>query len=74
MALVIKFSKVGRKGESKYRIIVKEKRSKREGKPVDTIGFIEKNKSGTNKKINKEKLNHWVSVGASITPSVKKYL
>jgi len=73
--LTIRFSKIGRKGERKYRIVVKEKRDKRDGKVVDIIGFYEKkDKNNIIKQINKDRINYWVSHGAQISESVKKIL
>jgi small subunit ribosomal protein S16 len=73
--LTIRFSKIGRKGERKYRIVVKEKRDKRDGKAVDIIGFYEKkDKNNIIKQINKDRLNYWISHGAQISESVKKIL
>jgi small subunit ribosomal protein S16 len=73
--LTIRFSKIGRKGERKYRIVVKEKRDKRDGKAVDIIGFYEKkDKNNIIKQINKNRLNYWISHGAQISESVKKIL
>ncbi|MCL5090453.1 MAG: 30S ribosomal protein S16 [Patescibacteria group bacterium] len=75
MAVVIRFSKIGRKGERKYRIVVKEKRSKRDGDSIDMLGFYEK-KVGqkVTKEIDQEKLKYWISKGAIVSPSVKKIL
>jgi small subunit ribosomal protein S16 len=69
--LVIRFTRIGKKGERKYRLVVKEKRSKRDGKPVDSLGFYEKTVSKVTKKFDEEKIKYWVSQGAQITPSAK---
>lgn len=74
MSLVIRFSKIGRKGERKYRVVVKEKRSKRDGKALDFLGFYEKTVDGVTKEVNKERVNYWVSKGAQVSPAVKKIL
>ncbi len=75
MALVIRFTKTGRKGERKYRIVVKEKRSKRDGKAVDILGFYEKSVKGViTKEIDKKKVEYWTSKGAQISPAVKEIL
>lgn len=75
MAVVIRFSKIGRRGEAKFRIVVKEKRSKRDGKAIDYIGFFEKKDKNTIiKKIDDQKLKYWLSKGAQASPSVKKIL
>ncbi|HVT01045.1 MAG TPA: 30S ribosomal protein S16 [Patescibacteria group bacterium] len=72
MSLVIRLSRIGRKGEAKYRVVVKEKRSKRDGKAVDTIGSYERMVGKEIKNIDAEKLAHWKSVGAQMTPAVEK--
>lgn len=73
--LVIRFTRSGRKGERKYRVVVKEKRSKRDGKALEILGHYEKMVGGAeNKKVNKERVDYWVARGAQITDSVKKIL
>lgn len=74
MAVVIRLSKMGRKGENRFRVIVKEKRSKRNGKPIETLGWYEKGVGSINKQIDKERYNYWISKGAQPTPSVAKLL
>ena len=68
MAVVIRLTKTGRKGERKYRIIVKEKRSKRDGRA------IEKREKEVIKKINMDRYKYWLSVGAKPTVSVANIL
>lgn len=73
MALMIKFASIGRRGERKYDIVVKEKRSRRDGPAVETIGYYEKrSKTDIIKKVEDDRLKYWISKGAQMTPSVKK--
>lgn len=72
MAVVIRLTRMGKKGERKFRIIVKEKRSKRDGQVIETLGWYEKTEKNERKKINEDRLKYWVSVGAQPTPSVAK--
>lgn len=72
MSLVIRLTKTGKKGESRYRVVVKEKRSKRDGRPVETLGWYEKTVSGEKKVINKERFAYWLTKGARPTPTVEK--
>ncbi len=73
--LVIRLSRIGRKGEAKYRVVVKEKRSKRDGDAVDTIGSYEKvSNTKIVKRIDAAKLKLWQSRGAQMTPAVEKML
>lgn len=70
MAVVIRLSKTGRKGESKYRLVVTEKRTRRDGKPIEVVGWLEKTVGGSKKEINKERYNYWLSQGAKPTRAV----
>ena len=70
MAVAIRLAKTGRKGERKYRIVVKEKRSKRDGKAIEVLGRYEKREKETVKKINMDRYKYWLSVGAKPTISV----
>ncbi|KKQ96897.1 MAG: 30S ribosomal protein S16 [Candidatus Levybacteria bacterium RIFCSPHIGHO2_02_FULL_39_36] len=73
--LVIRLSRIGRKGEAKYRVVVKEKRSKRDGAAVDFIGFYEKSTGSKSiKDIDLEKLSYWKSKGAQLSPAVEKII
>jgi small subunit ribosomal protein S16 len=68
MSLVIRLASTGKKGERKFRVVVKEKRSKRDGGFVDMLGWYQKTKDHDKKQINMERYNYWVSQGAQ--PSV----
>lgn len=70
MSVIIRLSNTGRKGERKYRIIVKEKRSKRDGKAIEVLGWYEKKEKTSSKEINKDRYNYWISQGAKPTRSV----
>lgn len=72
--LIIRFTRTGRKGERKFRLVVKEQRSKRDGEPVDTLGFYEKTTTNEVKDFDNDKIKYWLSKGAQLTPSVKDVL
>ncbi len=74
MAVVIRLTKTGRKGERKYRIVVKEKRSKRDGKSIEIIGRYEKREKEVIKKINMDRYKYWLAKGAKPTASVANIL
>lgn len=71
--LVIRLSRTGKKGERKFRIVVKERRSKRDGSAIEILGWYIK---GVNNglEINRERLNHWLKVGAKPSPTVSSIL
>lgn len=74
MSVVIRLSRTGKRGERKYRVVAKEKRSKRDGKAIEFLGWYEKKVEGTKKEINKERINYWVSKGAQLSPAVENLL
>lgn len=67
MAVVIRLTRIGKKGERKFRVVVKEKRSRRDGDYIENLGFYEKG-SKVPATINMERYKYWVSQGAQ--PSV----
>lgn len=72
MSLVIRLSRVGRRGENHNRIIVNEKRSKRDGKPIEILGWYNKTEKGSQQEFNKERYSYWVSKGAIPSATVKQ--
>lgn len=74
MSVVIRLSKIGKRGESKYRIVVTEKRYRRDGEPIETLGWYEKREKNENKDINKDRYDYWISKGAKPSPTVEKIL
>ena len=73
MSLIIRSARTGKKGERKFRIVVKEKRSQRDGKAVEILGWYEKGPKG-NLKINKDRYEYWLSVGAKPSLAVEKLI
>ena len=74
MSVVIRLSKMGKKGEAKYRLVVAEKRTRRDGKPIEALGWFEKTTKGSKSQINKERYNYWISKGAQPTETVLRLI
>lgn len=72
--LVIRLARAGRKGERKFRVVVKEKRDKRDGIAVEILGHYTKGVKTEIKEINKERFDYWVGQGAQVTEAVKRIL
>ena len=71
MSLTIRLTRTGKKGERKFRIAVKEKRSRRDGKAVELLGYYQKGKNGK-LELNKERYTYWLSKGAIPSTTVKE--
>jgi small subunit ribosomal protein S16 len=71
MAVVIRLTKTGKRGERKFRIVVKEKRSRRDGGYIEELGWIEKGPTGK-KQVNMDRYAYWTSQGAQPSPTVQE--
>lgn len=72
--LRIRLSRVGAKKQPHYRIVVTERRSKRDGKPIERIGHYDPRKEGENYMIDEARALHWLSVGAKPSEAVERML
>ena len=73
MSVVIRSTRIGKKGERKFRVVVKEKRSRRDGNFIELLGWYEKGAKGK-KEIKKDRYTYWVSQGAQPSPAIQKLI
>ena len=66
--LKLRFKKIGRKRSPSYRLVIMESTSRRDGKPIDEVGFY----SPITKtyKFDKDKIQKWLNYGAQPTKTV----
>lgn len=72
--LKIRLKPTGRKKRISYRIVVSEARSNRDGKATDDLGYYNPHVKPEEVKIDKKKLEHWLSYGAKMNKAVKKLI
>lgn len=72
--LKIKLSRTGKKGFATYKIIVAEARSKRDGRYLELLGHYNPNTQPLTLKINKKRLDYWLSQGAQPTDTVRRLI
>lgn len=73
--VVIRLSKTGKRGEGRYRVVVTEKRYRRDGEPIEMLGYYEKREKGVSSNdINRDRYNYWISKGAKPSPTVEKIM
>ena len=66
--LKLRFKKIGRKGSPAYRLVIMEHTTRRDGRPVEEVGFYNSiTKESSFKTI---KINNWLKIGAKPTRSV----
>ena len=74
MAVRIRLTRLGRKKQPFYRIIVADIESKRDGKFLDVVGTYDPLQDPAVIKIDNNKLEDWMSKGALPTTTVKSLI
>lgn len=72
--LAIRLTRMGAKKKPFYRIIVTEKRSKRDGRFLEAVGYYDPCSKPANIKLNSERVNYWIERGAQPTDTVRNIL
>lgn len=72
--LAISLMRMGAKKKPFYRVVVKEKRSKRDGAYLENLGTYDPMTDPSTVNLKIERVNYWVSVGAQPTETVKRLI
>jgi small subunit ribosomal protein S16 len=68
--LAISLMRMGAKGKPFYRLVVKEKRSKRDGKYIENLGTYDPMVNPAKVDLKHERIQYWIGVGAQPTETV----
>jgi small subunit ribosomal protein S16 len=66
--------RMGAKKSPSYRVIVKEKLSKRDGDYVENVGFYNPTREPAEIRLNMERVNYWLGRGAQPTDTVRQLI
>ena len=69
---VVRLTRMGRTKRPFYRIVVTDSRKRRDSGWIESIGYYNPVSNPKELKIDMERYNHWLSVGAQPSPKVKK--
>lgn len=72
--LAIKLMRMGAKKRPSYRVVVKEKKSKRDGACLERIGTYDPTREPAEITINAERAQYWIAKGAQPTDTVKRLI
>ena len=72
--LAISLMRIGAKKKPFYRVVVKEKRSKRDGAYLENLGTYDPMTDPSTVDLKIERVNYWVGVGAQPTETVKRLI
>ena len=68
--LAISLVRMGAKKNPFYRVVVKEKRSKRDGKYIENLGTYNPMTNPAQVELKHDRVQYWISVGAQPTETV----
>ena len=74
MAVKIRLTRMGKKKNPFYRIVVADERSRRDGAPIEEIGYYDPMTNPATVKIDAEKATKWLNNGAQPTDTVRSLL
>jgi len=72
MAVRIRLRQVGKRHQRSYWLVAIDSRAKREGRFIEKLGYYNPNFKPPKLKIDQERFNYWLSVGAQPSETVKK--
>lgn len=70
MAVKIRLKRFGKIRDPRYRVVVADSRTKRDGKAIEEIGIYHPTENPSRIEINSERAQYWLSVGAQPTEQV----
>jgi small subunit ribosomal protein S16 len=72
--LAIRLMRMGAKKRPSYRVVVKEKLSKRDGAYVENVGFYDPTRDPAEVRLDMERVNYWIGKGAQPTVTVRQLI
>ncbi|HZB48822.1 MAG TPA: 30S ribosomal protein S16 [Mycobacteriales bacterium] len=74
MATKIKLMRIGKMREPHYRIVVADSRTKRDGRSIEAVGEYHPKDEPSTIKVDSDRVQYWLGVGAQPTESVAAIL
>jgi small subunit ribosomal protein S16 len=72
--LAIRLMRMGAKKSPSYRVVVKEKLSKRDGDYVENVGFYNPTREPAEVRLDMDRVNYWMARGAQPTDTVRQLI
>ena len=74
MATVIRLKRLGTKKKPHMRLVVCDKRSPRDGRFIEEVGYYDPSAKPARVSLKKERISHWVRLGAKPSATVQALL
>jgi len=72
--LAIRLMRMGAKKAPAYRVVVKEKLSKRDGSYIENVGTYDPTRQPAEVRLKMERVNYWLERGAQPTDTVRQLI
>ena len=72
--LAIKLMRTGAKKSPSYRVVVKEKQSKRDGSYLENLGTYNPTRNPAEIKLDMDRIRYWIGKGAQPTDTVSRLI
>ena len=72
--LAIRLMRMGAKKRPSYRVVVKEKLSKRDGAYEENVGFYDPTRNPAEVRLDMERVQYWIEKGAQPTDTVRQLI
>ena len=70
----IRLAQTGTKNRRQYRIVAIEEAKRRNGRSIEILGHYNPLVTPPPLVVQKDRIDHWIGLGAQLTPGVKKLL
>ena len=70
----LRLTRMGRKKQPFYRVVAIDQRSQRDGRPIEFLGYYNPMTNPADVKIDLERVDHWLGLGAQPTDTVRNIL
>ncbi len=74
MAVKLRLARFGKKGAPVYRLVAIDEHKKRNGRAIEILGTYNPADKANKMTLNKDRINYWLSVGATPTATVGSLL
>ncbi len=76
MAVRLRLKRMGRRHRSFFRLSAMDSRSPRDGRVIEELGWYDPNAKNSNEQanLNRERIEHWLNVGAQPSETVRDLL
>ncbi len=72
MAVRLRLQRVGRKNYAQWRVVVTDRHKARDAQCLEVLGWYDAHRKDGTEKVDLDRVQHWISLGAEPTPAVKQ--